>query len=211
MHPHESRADPSVFHYGTRVAVHPTEVLLKVPVIAFAISLVGSALGCTSTQSQGPAKEGAVPMASGSAQGPHKTPEDRQVYRFEFVVSQISAGKPPVTSNHVLTLEESSTGEIRVGSNVPLMIKAPGGATSVGTARQDVGLMIKVSFTPVGSDLLMEDSIEMSSVDDSGTIQKLNMKGDAVVSPGKPASIGSAEDPTTHAKVEVTVNATKLR
>ena len=43
------------------------------------------------------------------------------------------------------------------------------------------------------------------------TAAKVSMRGSSVVSPGKPALLASAEDPTTHRRFEVTVTATKLR
>ena len=160
-----------------------------------ALTLAAGLLGCASHR---PPCAAPLPAPKPEA---HRSPEQRRVYRLDLVVATIDPGKPPVTSTQTLNLEESMPGEIHLGSNIALSPQA----------RQDVGLKIRCSFTPVGDDLLLEHGIEMSSADEASAIRKVAMRGNAVVSPGKSALLASAEDPTTHRRIEVTVTATKLR
>jgi len=158
----------------------------------FAVVLVGAASGCMSPK---------PPVAAAAKPDDHRSAEQRRVYRLDFVVASIDPGKAPVTSTHTLNLEEFSNGEIRMGSNIPISPQA----------RQDVGLLIRSSFIPVADDLLLDSTFEMSSAEDGPAIRKLAVRGNAVVTPGKPALVASAEDPTSHKRFEVTVTATKLR
>lgn len=182
---------------------------------AVVLALAATLPACLSTRSSGGAKDDgstprlspSAPAASANTQHHRKPADQRRVYRLEFSVASIDPRKPTSTSAHTMNLEESMTGEIRVGSNVPLT----GHGGGAGVARQDVGLLIRGTFTPVGDDLLLENSFEMSSVDEGAAVRKIAMRGDAVVTPGKPALVGSAEDPMTHRRMEVTVVATKLR
>lgn len=140
--------------------------------------------------------------ATAANKGGRRSVEDRRVYRLDFVVASRQPGKPDSNSAHTMNVEELMTGEVRVGSNVPLM----------GThARQDVGLLIRATATPVGEALMLDHGIELSAVDDTSSIRKLTMKGDTFVSPGTPTLVASAEDPIAHGRVDVTVTATRIR
>ena len=169
-------------------------------VLALALALVLPAAGCVNPKPPASAKDDTCTTSSAKPE-PRRSVEQRRVYRLDFVVASMEPGKPPVSSAHTLSLEEFTSGEIRLGSNIPVSPQA----------RQDVGLMIRCRFTPVGDDLLLDNSVEMTSADEAQAIRKLAVHGNTVVSPGKPALVASAEDPTSHRKVEVTVTATKVR
>ena len=130
-----------------------------------------------------------------------RAPEQRRVYRLDFVVSTTEASKPVASSTYTLNLEEQRSGELHLGSNVALSAQA----------RQDVGLKIHCSFEMVGDDLLLHNATEMSSFEDPPSIRKIATSGDGVVTPGKLALIDSLEDPVSHRRYEVAVTATKLR
>jgi len=161
-----------------------------------AVALAGGLLGCMSPRPPASVKDDTC-----AAKSTARTPEQRRVYRLELLVATTDPGKPPVNSTQTLNVEERMTGDLHLGSNIPISSQA----------RQDVGLMIRCTLTPVGDDVLLEHGIEMSSADEGGAIRKVSMRGSSVVSPGKPALLASAEDPTTHRRFEVTVTATKLR
>jgi len=136
----------------------------------------------------------------------HDHPEARHVYRVDIVVAANDPGKPASSSAYTLNVLEHSSGEVRMGTNVPL---------SPSQARIDVGLKIVARVDVVGGALVMQDSVEMSDVD-TGTvaptsIHKITTSGEAVLDPGHPALVASLEDPTSHRHYEVTAAATVLR
>jgi hypothetical protein len=111
-----------------------------------------------------------------------------------------------VESTYTLNLEEERGGDLHIGTNVPLSPNGP---------RQDIGLAFHGSVTPVGEDLLLHNTVELSATEEASaggtSVRKVVASGDAVISPGKPALVNSLEDPTTHRRFQVTVSATKLR
>jgi len=158
--------------------------------------------------------------ASASARAPARPPsEPRATFRLDFTLTITDPGKPPSTSEYTLNLEEHGTGEIRLGKNVPLSTPAPPpsgappGAPSVGVARQDVGFLLRGNFAMSGESLLLHSDFEMSSADEAAvrTIHKVSLRGDALVTPGKPALVSSSEDPSSHRRHQLTVTATRLR
>ncbi len=136
-----------------------------------------------------------------------RAPEDRHVYRVDFVVSANDPGKAPTTSAYTLNLEEYGNGELHLGANVPLTPQA----------RQDVGLKIKASVArTMGDDLLLRDQVEMSTVDDMtpqtpATIHKISTMGDAILHAGQSMLVASLEDPLSHKRYQVSATATRLR
>jgi hypothetical protein len=133
------------------------------------------------------------------------------VYRLDFVVSSNNAVSPtagPSGGTFTMNLEENRRGEITTGSNVALM---PSGGSRI-----DVGMKVKAMFYTVGDDILIESDAELSSAESSAPsqpsmIHKVSATGEALVSPGKPTLIASADDPQGHSHYQLTVTATKLR
>ena len=142
----------------------------------------------------------------------------RHVYRLDYTVSVTEPGRAATTSNYVLNLEEGSGGEAHAGANVPLAM-----GPSSNTVRQDVGFVIRCQLTRAGNDLILHDTFELSSVElgipletllpdpRPRSIHKISAGDDAVVTPGKSALVASIDEPTSHARYEVSVTATKLR
>lgn len=168
--------------------------------LAASVLVLGALVGgCASGKPAEPARE---PGPGGSAKSASRKPAElRRLYRLDFVIATTEPGKPASTSAHTMNLEESSHGEIRVGTNVPLSTQA----------RMNVGLLVRCGFVPVGDDLLLDTDVELTSADDMPAIRKLTMRGNALVAAGRSSLVASAEDPGSHKRVEVTVTATKLR
>ncbi len=166
----------------------------SIKTISFLV-LACSAFGCASVHA-------APPPVAQAAPAP-KRAEPRHMYRLDFVVASddpTNKAGLPGGGTYTLNLEENRRGEIRSGSNIPL---------SSGS-RIDVGTKLRAVYTSLGDDLLLDSSTEISA-GDSGSIRKLTAEGEALVTPGKPALIASAEDPQGHSRYQVTVTATRLR
>jgi hypothetical protein len=166
-------------------------------------------------------------IASGCATAPRSTPPltaatpapsqgdtkyvPGHVYRLDFVVTSNNATSPTAGAGggtFTMNLEERHRGEITTGSNVALVPS--------GNSRVDVGMKVKAMYNTVGDDILIESSAELSSAEsgapgEPGTIHKVAATGEALVPPGKPTLVASADDPQGHSHYQLMVTATKLR
>ena len=129
-------------------------------------------------------------------------PAPQHVYRLDYTITEVAAGKPAETSAYTLTLEEQDVGELKLGKNMALRPS---------NARVDVGLKIQAHYTTIGNDVLLQSDVEVSAAEDPTTIRKIAARGDALVTPGKPALVSSLDDPAAHKRYEVNVTVTKLR
>jgi hypothetical protein len=173
---------------GTRVAEVPSMIERMLFIASLGIA------GCASV----------VPVQKQAAVTPAPNkPEDRHVYRVDFVVVANEPGKPAQQSAFTLNLEDYDNGELHLGSNVQLTPQS----------RQDVGLKIKASVRSFanGEDLLLRDAVELSGVDEPQTIHKITTSGDAVLHAGQQTLVASLEDPLSHKRYQVSAQATRLR
>lgn len=107
-----------------------------------------------------------------------------------------------------MNLEERHHGEIATGTNVAL--------SPTGGSRIDVGMKVKAEYDIVGDDILLESTAELSSAESGqpgqpSTIHKVVTNGEALVTPGRPTLVASADDPQGHSSYRLMVTATKLR
>ena len=130
-----------------------------------------------------------------------RDPEQRHVYRVDFVVVANEPGKPAQSSAYTLNLEDYDNGEIHLGSNVQINPQS----------RQDVGLKITTSIQPRGDDLLLREAVELSGVEETQTIHKIKTSGDALLRGGQQTLVASLEDPLSHKRYQVSASATRLR
>lgn len=130
---------------------------------------------------------------------------DRNVYRLDFVLDTADGAGTTSTTAFTLNLPESSNGEMMVGKNVALVVATPG---SLASPRQDVGLKVKANVRPLGDNLLVEVSTEMSGFEPPSTVRKMVSKGSALAAAGKPALVSTLADDQHRYKLSVT--ATRL-
>jgi len=171
------------------------------------IASMGIAGCASSSHVVGPLQKPAAPVS--------RAPEERHVYRVDFVVAANEPGKPAQSSAFTLNLEDYSNGELHLGSNIQINPQA----------RQDVGLKITASLRPMtNDDLLLHDAVELSAVDGSAeggtsqtrkdepqTVHKITTSGDAYLHAGQQALVASLEDPLSHKRYQVSASATRLR
>lgn len=177
--------------------------------LAIALALSGALSGCAAHPLSTP-----PPLSSASAPASHadaKRSEPGHIYRLDFVVSSNNAPDPngaPGNGAFTMNLEERHRGEIMTGSNVAL--------TPNGGARIDVGMKVKADYYMVGDDILLESNAELSAAESGqpgqpSTIHKVSASGEALVTPGRPTLVASADDPQGHSSYRLMVTATKLR
>ena len=139
-----------------------------------------------------------------------RTPEaPRHVYRLDYAL-KASEGTSSTVSRYSVGLEEGRAGEIRTGMNLAIP-RAPAEPLGTrGTARQDIGFVLKSSFAIAGPDLVLHYSAESSGVDEQG-IRKLASYGDVVLAPGTPTQVMRIDDPASHVSYMLEVTATRQR
>lgn len=178
----------------------------SIAVVAISLLLSTASLGCVAVYPRAPAESaparpGDHEKVAEKAKGPEKArSESHHIYRLDFVLAASEPGKAPTSSAYTLNLEEQRSGELRMGTNIALSSQA----------RQDVGLMLKCYVEPLGDELLLHNTTEMSSSEEASTIRKISANGDALLALGQQALVASVEDAISHKRFEVKVTATKL-
>ncbi|HLY60539.1 MAG TPA: hypothetical protein VKV95_07200 [Terriglobia bacterium] len=174
--------------------------------------MTGLVIAATMSISQGVfGQETAKDQRSSNAAKP-----DKSVYRLEFIVRETEEGKRLNSRSYVMSVEDESTGMIRVGSKVPYY-----------TGKDqfqyfDVGINIDCHLREHGNFVSLENiGIEISSVvkpDSPGlnqtpnpVVRSVRARVDAAVTPGKPTSVASIDDASSNRRFEVEVTATKVK
>lgn len=139
----------------------------------------------------------------------HVVEAPRHVYRLDYAL-KASDGTSSSVSRYSVGLEEGHSGELRTGVNMVIPRPPTEPLGSRGTARQDVGFVLKSSYALAGSDLVLHCSAESSDVDEQG-IRKLASYGDVVVAPGTPTEVMRIDDPARRVSYLLEVTATKQR
>jgi hypothetical protein len=179
------------------------------------LTLSFAAAGC--------APQRACPAAAATTTTTRATlpPEDRHVYRLDFVLATTDRGGSPQDTSFSLNLRESEKGEVMIGKNVavagpsPVPGPTPGTSGAVaalalhGAARQDVGLKVHAQFRTLGDDVLLEVLSELSAFDAPSTVRKIAARGNALAVSGKSAVVAVLED--DHKRYQLSVTPTKLR
>jgi hypothetical protein len=151
----------------------------------------------------------------------------RSVYRLEFVVRELEAGKIVNSRSYTMSQKLGDWGKIRVGSRVPFMV------SDKNVQYQDVGINIDCKAQFLEEGLLLSTNFESSSAlqesetripDAKGSagatysrpywdpiIRRVSFNGDAFVTLGKPTIVARLDDVATNRKYEIEVTATKVK
>ncbi len=168
-----------------------------------------SSMGCTivipaSTAAPHTTATAPSPVATAALSHPAPPRQARHLYRLDFAIA--GPGTDASTNyngTYTMNLEEGRHGELVSGANTSL---AP-----AGNLRTDIGVKIKAIYAMSGEDLLIETDAEMNAVDEPTGSHKIVTRSCALVSPGKPALLASADDARGKKRYQLTVAATKLR
>lgn len=124
------------------------------------------------------------------------------VYRFDFTLDA-----PDGTDRrYSMVLEQGAEGRVHAGSNVPL-------GASPSSPRIDTGVNVRCKYDLDGTDLLVHAVLSLSSASDGpgSQVHQIEMTGDALVVPGKPALVATIADPSTQSRYQLNVAATRLQ
>jgi hypothetical protein len=135
------------------------------------------------------------------------------VYRLEFTLSEIDAGKKiNARSYSMLAEDDAKVSKLRVGTKV----RVP-----EFNQFQDIGVSIDCWLQQQESALLMDAVIDASNISQSTApsdsthvppaVHQLRAEIRSVVTPGKPTVLTSMDDPTSKVAFEIELTATKLK
>jgi hypothetical protein len=137
------------------------------------------------------------------------------VYRLEFTVREVEDGKRLNSRSYVMSVQDGSTGSIRVGNRVPY------NSGKDQFQFYDVGINIDCRLRERENNVLLDNaSIEISSIvkDESPSaaspnpvVRQARARVDAAVTPGKPTLVTGLDDVSSNRRYEVEVTATKVR
>ena len=121
---------------------------------------------------------------AGFAQSKH------DAYRVDYALHEVEQGKRINTRNFSLLLEESGSGNIRMGNKIP--VQTSGGGTAGSTMQYiDVGLTLECRLQNRDGILLLDTRVETNGAEaDQGkpmpVIRQMRATADTAVTPGKP-------------------------
>lgn len=146
------------------------------------------------------------------------------VYRLDYVIRELDSGKVINQRKYSLGVETEhgrgkEWGHVRVGRRVPVaMGEAKPGANAQFTY-MDVGLNLDCNLQEQGDGLLLETTVEMSSVVTGGELaapgipvtRQARASMVSVVNPGKPTVIGTLDDVDSTHSYQIEVTATRMK
>jgi len=135
-------------------------------------------------------------------------------YRLDFSVSELQGDKPTASHRYSMTINSGGTSDLKIGTRVPV-------ATDNATQFQflDVGTSIWCRAQEQAGDLVLTVRSDLSSIDlpdsarfvNRSRVHQVSINGSTVVAPGRPAIIGSVDDPGSARQFRLQVTATQLR
>jgi hypothetical protein len=167
------------------------------------IGVLGIALvlSCGSARVFAQAEAASAPAASVA-----KTETEPITYRLTYTITEMDGAKRIGSQHFSLTVNPGKEGRISLGSKVPI-------ATESQVHYTDVGLHIMVRLKESAAGVLVDSSVEQSSVSEEQSsvgksdpvIRQATLSNTALLTPGKPVMLGSLDIPrsTRHLDVEV--------
>lgn len=167
-------------------------------------------------------KAGAKVQETGKAETAVQA-EPVTVYRLDYVIHELDAGKRINERKYSLSVEASRPGRkewghVRVGRRVPVAI-ATGASSANATQYMDVGVNLDCALREQAGDLLLETTVEMSSVVTGGELavpgapvtRQARASMVSLLLPGKPTIIGTLDDVDSTHTYQIEVTASKVR
>ncbi len=139
-------------------------------------------------------------------------------YRLDFTITEFGDGKKINARNYSLLAQVgSSPNMLRIGGRMPVRIQSNSSNMPSEVQYLDLGMNIDCSVREKDGALILDTSIDSSSMApqvEESTHRPIERQWKSevrsVVNPGKPTVILSIEDPTSKAKFQVEVTATKM-
>lgn len=139
------------------------------------------------------------------------SPKAVSPYRLDFAVNEMEDGKKVNTRQYSMNLNAEDANEIKIGTRVPVEYKQ-------GEFQYlDVGTRIWCRLSERSNGLYLavrSDISNFSTAQQQSTqpiIRQMNINASTVVLPGRPALVGSVDDPNSKRQFQLEVTVTKLK
>jgi hypothetical protein len=141
--------------------------------------------------------------------------QDAPVYRLNFALREMEAGKIVNTRNYTLLALSQSNTKLNIGAKIPIA----SGANHAQYSYVDVGVSVRAQVRERGSLLQLNANLEVSNLGadrenadrPAPRIQQLRAEIDTVITPGQATPVVTLDDPLGSRHYEVEVTATKTK
>lgn len=149
----------------------------------------------------------------------HDLDRPRQSYKLTYTLNETDAGKRVGTQHYSLFIVTGQRSTLKEGSKVPLSTGiTPATATTAALQNFqyiDVGMNFDATVDPYAGGLRLRTKVEQSSTTEDKSISGVSepvirqtvLEQVAVLTPGKPANLGSIEVPGTTRRIDIEVQA----
>jgi hypothetical protein len=146
-----------------------------------------------------------------------KVESAQTTYRLTYTLTEMDGSKRLGTQHFALTVNPGKEGRVRLGSKVPIATESsnPASLAPSQVRYTDVGLNISVRLKESATGVLVDSTVEQSSVSEEQStvgksapvIRQATLSNTALLTPGKPVMLGSLDIPgsTRHLDVEVVI------
>ena len=140
-------------------------------------------------------------------------------YRVEFTLTEFDSGKKINSRTYSLTTQVGPRNKLRIGGRVPVSTSTGSNMpSSMQFQYLDIGMRIDCSLQEQDGSVVLDSTLDSSSAapqvepqTHQPVIRQMRYEARTVLTPGKPAVIGSMDDPTSKSRFQIDVTATKVR
>ena len=156
------------------------------------------------------AQEQPNPAPATNKENPERKPA--HAYRVDFSISELENGKRINSRHYAMDLAVGPWSTVKIGSRIPV-------SPSQGTFQYiDLGTNIDCQLNEEGDDVSLIVRSDFSNLADpeeqhssQPIIRQIKIEGRTVTPPGKPAVMGTVDDPASNRQFELEATATRLR
>ena len=167
-----------------------------------------------------------LPLALLAQEAPKPAPpKPTHVYKLDYVVSELDAGKKTDTKEYTLLLDGDRTGRLRVGTRIPVAMSGPNPQYQY----MDLGVTIEATGRPgslTDNTLGLRTRVEVSSIAMPATesakataigsptqpiVRNFTGESDVTVPFNKPTTLFTLDEPNSKRSFQVQLTATEIR
>ena len=134
-------------------------------------------------------------------------------YRLTYTVTEMDGSKQIGVQHYAMILSSGQQTSLKLGNKIP-MVTSTGGSAQTQFTYIDLGMNFDATLTEMGENAMLKSSVDQTSVapqssDIGGVkepiVRQASLKGESLLSPGKPVMLGSVDIPgsTSHLQIEV--------
>lgn len=139
-------------------------------------------------------------------------------YQLEFTITELADGKKINTRTYSLVAQQGMLNKLRVGGRLPVVTSTASSSFPSQFQYIDVGVNIDCEVREREGFVLLASTIDVSSLapqrdeqTHQAVVRQVRSEVRTILSPGRPTVISGMDDPTTKARFEFEVTATKVK